>query len=308
MPAMAPRSQIPARPSQAIAEPDHGPIASPYEQQLDRDSRWALSEASLYFEGKGAVQRALQKITRRLHDLGIPYTVVGGLALFNHGYRRFTEDVDLLVTKENLAIIHEKLEVLGYLPPFAHSKNLRDTELGIKIEFLLTGEFPGDGKPKPVAFPEPASSSVTIDGVHYLTLESLVELKLASGMTNPGRAKDLGDVTELIKALNLPLAFAEKLNPFVQERFREIWRSAQRRFVKLWMIGTSTERVNSLDDLIRLNPANSELGTMKMDGVILEASSEADGHVRLVSTNPQIAERYGMVDESELWPDSTGIS
>ncbi|HEX4123371.1 MAG TPA: hypothetical protein VHY37_01490 [Tepidisphaeraceae bacterium] len=55
-----------------------------------------MSEASLYFEGKGAVQQALQKITHRLHDFGIPYTVVGGLALFQHGYRRFTEECSSL--------------------------------------------------------------------------------------------------------------------------------------------------------------------------------------------------------------------
>jgi hypothetical protein len=43
-----------------------------------------------------------------LKDLGIPYAVVGGKALFQHGLRRFTEDVDLLVTKNDLKIIHDK--------------------------------------------------------------------------------------------------------------------------------------------------------------------------------------------------------
>src|SRR5205085_1476634 len=97
-----------------------------FEQQLAQDSRWALSEGSLFFEGKGAVQRTLTKITKRLRELGIPYAVVGGMALFQHGLRRFTEDVDMLVTAESLREIHERLEGLGYLPPFAHSKNLRD--------------------------------------------------------------------------------------------------------------------------------------------------------------------------------------
>ena len=48
-----------------------------------------------------------------------------------------------------------------------------------------SGGFPGDGKPKPVAFPDPAGASVDIGGIRYLSLEKLVELKLASGMTNP---------------------------------------------------------------------------------------------------------------------------
>ena len=48
----------------------------------------------------------------------------------------------------------------GYLPPHSRSKHLRDTELGVKIEFLVAGQFPGDGLPKPVASPEPESVAV----------------------------------------------------------------------------------------------------------------------------------------------------
>src|SRR5436309_7483707 len=122
-----------------------------YEQQLDRDRRWALLEGSMHFEKESAVHKTLQRIARKLDELGIPYAVAGGMALFFHGYRRFTEDVDILVTKEGLKEIHEKLEGLGYTPPFAGSKQLRDADSGVRIEFLVSGEFPGDGKPKPVA-------------------------------------------------------------------------------------------------------------------------------------------------------------
>ena len=109
-----------------------------------------------------------------------------------HGFRRFTEDVDILVTREALKAIHERLEGLGYVPPFAGSKNLRDTDSGVRIEFLVSGEFPGDGKPKPVAFPDPADVGVEIDGVRFLSLPSLVELKLASGMTDGSPAEGSG--------------------------------------------------------------------------------------------------------------------
>jgi hypothetical protein len=87
----------------------------------------------------------------------------------------------------------------------------------------VSGDFPGDGKPKPVAFPRPADVSTELDGLAFVKLPSLVELKLASGMTNPRRAKDLVDVQELIVALRLPLAFAEQLHPFVRDTFRELW-------------------------------------------------------------------------------------
>ena len=197
-------------------------VVKTYEQRLNEDRGWALSEGSLFFEGQGKVQEALQRITNRLSELGIPYAVVGGMAMFQHGYRRFTEDVDILVTRQSLNEIHSKLEGLGYVRPFANSKNLRDTESGVKIEFLISGDFPGDGKPKPVAFPDPSAVSVSVNGINVLSLETLIELKLASGMTNPHRMRDLADVQELAKYIKLPDNFQERLNPFVCAKFIEL--------------------------------------------------------------------------------------
>jgi hypothetical protein len=61
-----------------------------------------LSEGSRHFEEESAVFKALHNITQRLKSLGIPYAVVEDIALFRHGLRRFTEDIDILVTKEDL--------------------------------------------------------------------------------------------------------------------------------------------------------------------------------------------------------------
>lgn len=177
----------------------------------------------MHFEKDSAVHKALAKITRKLEELGIPYAVVGGMAMFFHGYRRFTEDVDVLVTREGLEEIHRQLEGLGYVPPFAGSKQLRDTECGVRVEFLVSGEFPGDGKPKPIAFPTPQEASTVVDGIHVLRLARLIDLKLASGMSNPRRAKDLVDVQALIETLQLGEDVAEELHPFVRDKFREIW-------------------------------------------------------------------------------------
>lgn len=168
----------------------------------------------------------MHKIASRLNELGIPYAVVGGMALVQHGYQRTTVDVDILVSSEGLKKIHEELEGLGYVRAFAGSKNLRDTELGVRIEFLVAGGYPGDGKPKPVAFPDPAAMNYERDGIRYANLSSIIELKLASGMTAPGRIKDLGDVQELIRVLKLPSEYAENLNPFVREKFKELQRGA----------------------------------------------------------------------------------
>ncbi len=155
-------------------------MTTAYEEALDQHLEFALEEGSLHFEEKSAVHATLRKIAARLGELGIPYAVAGGMALFYHGLRRFTEDVDILITAEGLAAVHRALEGLGYVPLFPGSRALRDAESGVRIEFLVSGEFPGDGKPKPVAFPEPTAASVDHEGVRVVTLEKLIELKRGS--------------------------------------------------------------------------------------------------------------------------------
>jgi hypothetical protein len=194
-----------------------------YEQRLDRSLTWALLEGSMHFEQKSAVHQTLAKMAKRLDALGVPYAVAGGMALFAHGFRRFTEDVDILVTREGLEIIHRQLEGLGYVPPFAGSKNLRDAEHGVRIEFLVAGDYPGDGKPKPIAFPDPSQANVEMEGIHYLRLTTLIELKLASGITNPLRLQDIVDVQRLIQMQHLPAELSAELRPFVREKYLELW-------------------------------------------------------------------------------------
>ena len=274
-----------------------------YEELLNRDPRWALSEGSRHFEEDSAVFKALHKVTQRLRSLGIPYAVVGGMALFRHGLRRFTEDVDILVTKHDLKKIHEELEGRGYLPPFRNSKNLRDTQLGVKIEFLITGDYPGDGKNKPVSFPDPGTESFESDGINYINLQKLVELKLASGMTNPGRLKDLSDVLELIKVLDLPIDFANQLNPFVQGKYKDLWKEARKRFVTTWRNKWLTAGAKSIEDMISmLRAAADDLDRMRKDGVTLDDNGgTGDDYAHLVTTDAEVAEKYGLVDESEYW-------
>ena len=193
-----------------------------YEQHLDDDPKWALKEGSMHFEKGSAVHKALEKIVRRLDDLGIPYAIAGGMALFFHGYRRFTEDVDILVTPDGLRRIHEELIGPEYLAQVEGSKGLRDTQNGVRIDFIVTGDYPGDGKPKPVVFPDPEEARTQIEKVHCLPLPKLIELKLVSGSC-AGRLRDLGDVQELIRILKLPADFAEQLDPSVKDSFAELW-------------------------------------------------------------------------------------
>lgn len=194
-----------------------------YEKRLDADLQYALQEGSMHFSESNAVHATLVRITRRLTELGLPYTVVGGMALFAHGFRRFTEDVDLLVTAETMKAIHDELEGLGYTRPPGTLTKLRDVETGVRIEFLISGHFPGDGKPKPVSFPDPTDAAIEIEGVRYLKLPRLIELKLASGLSAAHRLKDIADVQELIRVLGLSRDVADQLDPSVRSKYLELF-------------------------------------------------------------------------------------
>jgi hypothetical protein len=190
---------------------------------MRRGGAAALMEVGKFFMRTDPVHETLRKITSKLSELEIPYAVVGGMALVAHGYDRTTTDVNILLTSQGLAQVHAALEGLGSVPPFAGSKNLRDTATGVCIEFLVTGQFPGDGKAKPVAFPNPTDVATEVNSIHYINLSSLLELKLAYGMSNLLRAKDIGGFIELISTLNLPRGFGDGMNPYVQPKFFELW-------------------------------------------------------------------------------------
>lgn len=148
------------------------------------------------------------------------------MAMFLHGFRRFTEGVDVLVTREGLTRIHNALEGRGYIKPFANSKNLRDTQTGVKIDFLISGQYPGDGKPGPIAFPVPREASIEQQGIRVLSINKWVELKLISGRL-AARRRDWADVQDAIRTLALPREFAEQLDSSLRASFTQLWDEAQ---------------------------------------------------------------------------------
>jgi hypothetical protein len=195
----------------------------PLQSNIDPSPVEMYEEARRYFMGKGTLNKTLARLTKDLEEHAIPYAVIGAVALLAHGYKRLTEDIDLLMTREGLEKFHQELIGLGYAPAFPGAKKkLRSTIDGVSIEVMTTGEYPGDGKPKPVSMPDPEAASTDIKGIRYVTLEKLIELKLASGISAPHRLKDLADVQELIKIKNLDADFADKLDPCVRAKYIEL--------------------------------------------------------------------------------------
>jgi hypothetical protein len=203
-------------------------MTPPASNVVSRSVHDMYAEGLRYFMGQGDLHGTLAQLAYDLKREGIDYMVIGAVALLAYGYPRFTEDIDLVLTKDGLDTFHQNLIGVGYLPAFQGArKKLRSTRDGVSIEVLTSGEYPGDGKPKPVSFPVPAEASIEVEGVRIVTLEKLVELKLASGMTAPDRLKDLADVQELIKLRGLTSEFAEQLDPYVREQFLNLLRAVE---------------------------------------------------------------------------------
>lgn len=196
-------------------------------QALSRRFWQGAAFAERFFMGLDEVHAAMRRLCAALEADGIPYAIAGAMALNAHGYQRVTTDVDVLLTRDGLAAFKAGHLGRGWVDRFPGSKGMRDTESNVKIDVLITGDYPGDGKPKPVSFPEP-TVAIRGEGVMVLPAHVLVELKLASGLTNPDRLKDLADVQELIRAAGLPLELGAQLDPMVRDKYAEIWHATKR--------------------------------------------------------------------------------
>ncbi len=197
-----------------------------YTDRLNANLRWAFLEGSLHFERENSVHKAMERITHLLEPFGIPYVILGEMALFFHGVRRFSEEIDILVRREGLEKILHRSEDLGLVSSCFECHHVHDADSGVRINFFLAGDTPGTTPPQPVSFPDPVGAEVVIEGMRFISLPRLIELKLASGMAHPKRLHDLADVQWTIETLRLAEDFASQLHPFVQEKYREVWKIA----------------------------------------------------------------------------------
>lgn len=177
---------------------------------------------------KSPIHDTMRRLVLAFEELDIIFVIAGAMAANAHGHRRTTADVDVLMRKEDLNRFKERWIGRGWLNLFEGSKAFKDTMTGVKVDVLLVGDFPGDGKVKPVSFPDPETvRELSKEGLPYLNLPALIELKIASGMTAAHRPRDLDDVIQLIRINALSPDYAERLNPFVREKYHELWQAAQ---------------------------------------------------------------------------------
>lgn len=180
------------------------------------DFQKRLREIDMFFQETHPVYQTLDRLAEKLREAGIPYAVMGAMAVNIQGARRTTDDLDILLTKQGLDQFRDKFVGLDFDPVPGRSRRFVDRQNGITVDLLVTGHFPGRGGPGPFAFPDPEAASEEKRHVRVLTLPNLIQFKLAAG-----RHYDFGDVVFLIRVHNLDESYLEKLHPSVHQDFIE---------------------------------------------------------------------------------------
>jgi hypothetical protein len=80
-----------------------------------------------------------------------------------------------------------------------------------------------------VVFPLPSEAVTKVDDYSVISLEKLIELKLASGLSaEHRRLRDLADVQQLIETINLARELGSQLDDSVRDEYEHLWLLAQR--------------------------------------------------------------------------------
>ena len=155
----------------------------------------------------------VREVTRALDEAGVPYCIVGGLAVNLHGIPRTTFDVDVVVPREAgpLRACREALEGLGLrarLPVALESLAGESDEL-LRARNLVAYTFTDPTNPlrevdvlvaSPISGRELVSRAIVRESaelaVRVACVADLVALKRAAG-----RAQDLADLRHLERLL-----------------------------------------------------------------------------------------------------------
>jgi hypothetical protein len=175
-----------------------------------------LQEIGRFFAKRSPQHQTMRRRARRLEKAGIPYAIMGAMAVNAHKAERTTKDVDVLLTQEGLNRFLNEFVGDTYDRVEGRPRRFTEKQSGVTIDCLVTGRYPGSGKPGPIAFPDPEQASEEIEKIRVITLPQLVQLKLAAR-----RYSDFGDVVFLIRVHNLDESFLEKLHPSVHKDFVE---------------------------------------------------------------------------------------
>jgi hypothetical protein len=167
----------------------------------------------------------VERLVKILKEYDITFCLLGGKALPFYGYRRFTEDVDILVAEKDKG-------KLAKIPSGVMSDHSRVQPFRVwlmsnfpdkgktKVDMLFSKDDAGKG----IKFDDPKKVSHEINGIPVINLYDLIRYKISSGLSGT-REEDLKDVKELIKANNLDITFMDKSKEqIIKKEYNRLWK------------------------------------------------------------------------------------
>ena len=159
----------------------------------------------------------IQVLDAAAKSVGVPAMVIGGAALPKYGYKRTTEDIDIVTTVDDAYKVGDLLKGRKDFEFIGHSKFKHAS--GMKVYFCPEGVQAGHTK-----FPKPESN---IPGLSYVSLPHLLAMKIQAK-----RLRDRGDFAELVKRNDLSLKYIEdSVYPYLHEMDQKwaahLWKQAQ---------------------------------------------------------------------------------
>lgn len=172
-------------------------------------------EAEFLRESSGSnIEKTLFKAVKVFALFRIPHYVCGGFAVQEHGYPRFTVDVDIIVPDVDFA--RGKLCMNGFKENPGSQMTVTDRETKVEIDLLPAG---GKVDPGPLTLPVPTHVS---DEPQILRLEGLISSKLSTYIGRGiDRAQDYADVVKLIQANGLPREYG--VDTKVRDLYQKTW-------------------------------------------------------------------------------------
>lgn len=147
----------------------------------------------------------IQEIAKRAGDAGIPFLVIGGYAVFAHGYVRATDDLDLIVQRGRRAQLSKLLCGLGMsvkndAANFVQFDPADKTGMDVDLMFVSEDVF---------SQLEQSSVEAKVEGVpvRVVSLLHLIALKCHALQHSKSirRLKDMDDLVQLILINRLDL-------------------------------------------------------------------------------------------------------
>jgi hypothetical protein len=177
------------------------------------------------------MERAVEKVRSRLlrstaalETAGVPYAVIGGNAVMawveqvDESAVRFTQDVDLVLRREDLDRARKALEKVGFVHRRAAGIEMFLDGLGAKARDAVHVVFSGEKvRPEYVAAVPDVVESVSFKSYRVLALEAVVRMKLTSY-----RDKDKMHVRDMIDVGLVDAAWPARYSPELAARLQHL--------------------------------------------------------------------------------------